>query len=140
MLTHHTREPQVVEGRRAQSVDHSAYVEHAVGDLGLDLAKEHRRRGIRDRPAVAQGIALQAGRRERGTDPVMQVASDPQPLLLAPVHDALSRLLEVVGQSPHSLLDGHLAGQVAEQLHLAGVEGSPSGPAADEQVTLVTAV
>ena len=68
---------------------------------------------------------------ERGPEPVVQVAPDPAPLLLAGDDQPLAVVLELVGELAGARGGGRLPHQVAEQLLVA--PGQPAAQPADRQ-------
>ena len=85
-------QPELVEDRRAQVVDDPSHL--ADGALRLGTQRRHQLAGRgrdRRRQRPARGVDPQANPSERRTEPVVQVASEPQPLLLARGEETLGR-------------------------------------------------
>ena len=108
-------QPEVVEGGRAQVVDETAYVVERVGDLGPRQPDQlPRARGV-GLHRVAGGVEPQRHPAEDRPEPVVEVAADPAPVVLAAEHQPLPALLHLRRQQSGADRDRRLPHQVDQQ-------------------------
>ena len=121
---------EVVEGRRPQPVHQAAYVGQRVGDV-LARLRDQAARGLRVAvERVAGRVEPHRDAAEHRAEPVVQVAPDPAPVLLARQHQLLAGLLEVVGQPGAAHRHRRLAHDVEEQRLVALATASTARPRA----------
>ena len=123
---------ELVQRRRSQVVDDSAYVVDGPGRFALELVDKAL--GL-NRVALDQArgdIEPEGDTGEGGSETIMQVPADPTPFLLASLDQLTSRSAECIGEPDGIDRGTGRAGQVGQQRGVAGREG-PVVAAGDQQ-------
>ncbi len=115
-------EPHLVDRRRSQAVDQPPDVRERDADLGRQLLQQRpgRSRVVVERRRGRLGPHPDRG--QRRPQPVVQVAPQPAPLLLAREHEPFARSDEVVPQPDRAHGRARLAAEIREQRQLVVVE------------------
>src|SRR5579864_9178192 len=125
-------QPKIVECGWAKRVDEPPDVCHGLFDSRRQIGQHRIRRGSVSELATCR-FDLQAERRKRWTEAVVQIAPKPTAFFLASGDKALAGLLELCVKSDGIQRRRCLAAQVVEQPEVGGVKRLRPTPPADDQ-------